>query len=62
MSEQEIGAARQVLHYGGHVNQIVLLAKHFRRAQWKSLSIPKGQSETYAREFEKKHAARSETE
>jgi uncharacterized protein DUF1572 len=52
---------RQVLHYGGHVNQIVLLAKHFRGSQWKSLSIPKGQSETYAREFEKKHAARSET-
>jgi hypothetical protein len=52
---------RQVLHYGGHVNQIVLLAKHFRGSQWKSLSIPKGQSETYAREFEEKHAARSET-
>lgn len=51
---------RQLLHYAGHVNQIVLLAKHFRGPQWKSLSIPKGQSETYAREFEKKHAARSE--
>ncbi len=32
---------RQLLHYGGHVNQIVLLAKHFRGADWKSLSIPK---------------------
>jgi hypothetical protein len=51
---------RQLLHYAGHVNQIVLLAKHFRGPQWKSLSIPKGQSETFAREFEKKHAARSE--
>ena len=51
---------RQLLHYAGHVNQIVLLAKHFRGAEWKSLSIPKGQSETYARQFEQQHAARSE--
>lgn len=51
---------RQLLHYAGHVNQIVLLAKHFRGAEWKSLSIPKGKSETFAREFEKKHAARAE--
>ena len=50
---------RQLLHYAGHVNQIVLLAKHFRGPEWNSLSIPKGQSETFAREFEKKHAARS---
>lgn len=51
---------RQLLHYAGHVNQIVLLAKHFRGTEWKSLSIPKGQSETFARQFEQKHAARSE--
>lgn len=51
---------RQLLHYAGHVNQIVLLAKHFRGPEWKSLSIPKGQSETLARQFEQKHAARSE--
>ncbi|HKU24719.1 MAG TPA: DUF1572 family protein [Candidatus Sulfotelmatobacter sp.] len=53
--------SRQLLHYAGHVNQIVLLAKHFRGASWKSLSIPKGKSETFAREFEKVHAARSES-
>ena len=52
--------SRQLLHYAGHVNQIVLLAKHFRGAEWKSLSIPKGQSETYARQFEKVHAGRAE--
>ena len=52
--------SRQLLHYGGHVNQIVLLAKHFRGSKWISLSIPKGKSETAAREFEQKHAARSE--
>lgn len=51
---------RQLLHYAGHVNQIVLLAKHFRGAEWRSLSIPKGQSETFARKFEQKHAARSD--
>lgn len=53
--------SRQLLHYAGHVNQIVLLAKHFRGAEWQSLSIPKGQSEAYARQFELKHAARAET-
>lgn len=52
--------SRQLLHYAGHVNQIVLLAKHFRGPEWKSLSIPKGQSETFARQFEQKHAARSQ--
>ncbi|MBV8051510.1 MAG: DUF1572 family protein [Acidobacteriaceae bacterium] len=51
---------RQLLHYAGHVNQIVMLAKHFRGSEWKSLSIPKGKSETFARAFEQKHAARSQ--
>jgi Protein of unknown function (DUF1572) len=51
---------RQLLHYAGHVNQIVLLAKHFRGTAWKSLSIPKGKSETFAREFEQKHAQRAD--
>jgi|SRR5579864_4126 hypothetical protein len=52
---------RQLLHYAGHVNQIVLLAKHFRGAGWKSLSIPKGQSDIFARQFESVNAARLET-
>ena len=51
---------RQLLHYAGHVNQIILLAKHFRGREWNSLSIPKGQSEAFARQFEQKHAARSQ--
>ena len=51
---------RQSLHYAGHANQIVLLAKHYRGPEWKSLSIPKGKSESFAREFEKVHAARAE--
>jgi hypothetical protein len=36
--------SRQMTHYAEHVGQIILLAKHFRGAEWKSLSIPKGQS------------------
>ena len=37
-----------VRHYGMHVGQIVLLAKHFSGEQWTSLSIPKGQSRQFA--------------
>jgi hypothetical protein len=32
---------RQVAHYASHCGQIVLLAKHFQGARWKSLSIPR---------------------
>jgi hypothetical protein len=35
---------RQVTHYAYHVGQIVFLTKHFRGAEWKSLTIPKGKS------------------
>jgi hypothetical protein len=35
---------RQVAHYACHVGQIVLLAKHYQRAQWRSLSVPRGKS------------------
>ena len=51
---------RQLLHYAGHINQIILLAKHFRGLEWKTLSIPKGKSETVTREYESRHAARRE--
>lgn len=37
--------SRQMTHYAEHMGQIILLAKHFSGAEWKSLSIPKGQSE-----------------
>lgn len=32
---------RQIAHYSYHVGQMVHLAKHFRGAEWRSLSIPK---------------------
>jgi hypothetical protein len=35
---------RQLGHYACHAGQIVLLAKHYQHAQWRSLSIPRGKS------------------
>jgi uncharacterized damage-inducible protein DinB len=40
---------RQVAHYSHHIGQIVLLAKHYKGADWKTPSIPKGQSEEFTR-------------
>jgi uncharacterized damage-inducible protein DinB len=51
---------RQVTHYAYHVGQIVLLAKHARGAEWKSLSIPKGQSEAVGKQAEAAHKQRRE--
>jgi hypothetical protein len=39
---------RAVTHAAYHVGQIALLAKHFAGPDWKSLSIPKGESRAYA--------------
>jgi hypothetical protein len=41
--------SRQVSHYAGHAYQIVLLAKHLCGPEWKTLSIPRGQSEEFNR-------------
>ncbi len=35
---------RQLTHYAYHIGQIVLLAKHFRSSDWKTLSVPKNRS------------------
>jgi hypothetical protein len=35
---------RQIAHYAYHCGQIVLLAKHFKGSQWKSLSVPRNKS------------------
>jgi hypothetical protein len=40
---------RQMAHYGLHVGQIVLLARHFAGPRWKSLSIPRNQSSEFNR-------------
>jgi hypothetical protein len=41
--------SRQVAHYAGHAYQILLLAKHLQGPNWKTLSIPRGQSEEFNR-------------
>ena len=41
---------RQVAHYGLHVGQIVMLAKHFACERWKSLSVPKNRSSEFNRQ------------
>ncbi len=38
---------RQIAHYAAHIGQIVLLAKHARSTEWKTLSIPRGKSEEF---------------
>jgi len=35
---------RQLTHYAYHIGQIVFLAKHFRSAEWQTLSVPKNRS------------------
>jgi hypothetical protein len=38
---------RQLGHYAGHIGQIVFLAKHLKSSDWKTLSVPRGQSEQF---------------
>lgn len=49
---------RQIAHYAYHCGQIVLLAKHFQSDQWKSLSVPRGQSA----QFNQKVASRESSQ
>lgn len=51
--------SRQVAHYAGHAYQILLLAKHLRGPSWKTLSIPRGQSEEFNRRMLAKLRAES---
>ena len=46
--------ARQIGHYAYHVGQIVYLARMAVGEDWKSLSIPRGQSE----EFNRRHSSK----
>jgi hypothetical protein len=38
---------RQAAHSAYHVGQIAFLARHWKGAEWKTLSVPKGQSEQF---------------
>lgn len=40
---------RQVAHYATHVGQIILLAKHYAGAEWKTLSVPRNRSAEFNR-------------
>lgn len=40
---------RQIAHYSYHCGQIVFLAKHLQSANWKSLSVPRGQSSAFTK-------------
>ena len=46
--------SRAAAHLAYHAGQIVYLAKHWRGAEWKSLSIPKGQSEQFLARMQEK--------
>ena len=45
---------RQLTHYSYHVGQIVFLAKHFRSANWQSLSVPKNRSAEFNAQMQNK--------
>jgi uncharacterized damage-inducible protein DinB len=47
---------RQMTHYAYHVGQIVLLAKHFRSSQWKTLSVPRNKSAEFNKFLAEKEA------
>ncbi|MER2000671.1 MAG: DUF1572 domain-containing protein [Lysinibacillus sp.] len=46
---------RQMAHYAYHVGQIVYIGKQVKGTDWKSLSIPKGQSEVFLQYMQEKH-------
>jgi uncharacterized protein DUF1572 len=47
-----LGAAQRSFgHYADHIGQLILLAKHFAGANWKTLSVPRGQSEELNAKF-----------
>jgi hypothetical protein len=50
---------RQVTHAAYHVGQIVLLAKHYRSQDWKTLTIPRGASDAFNRELAAKYGAKT---
>jgi hypothetical protein len=46
---------RQLTHYAYHIGQIVFLAKHFRSAEWQSLSVPRNRSSEFNQSMAEKH-------
>jgi len=52
---------RQIAHYAYHTGQIVYLAKHFKAAEWQSLSVPRNKSAEFNAYLEKKLSESSGT-
>jgi hypothetical protein len=48
---------RQLTHYAYHIGQIVLLAKHYRSRDWKTLSVPRNRSAEFNQFLAEKQAA-----
>ena len=48
---------RQLAHYAYHTGQIVFIAKHFQHTSWKSLSVPRGQSQQFNRKVARGEAS-----
>lgn len=46
---------RQMVHYAYHVGQIVYIGKQLKNQEWKTLSIPIGQSEEYLKKMLKEN-------
>ena len=53
---------RQLTHYAYHIGQIAFLAKHFRSAEWQSLSIPRNRSAEFNQYLDGKANKASATE
>lgn len=54
---------RQLAHYASHIGQILYIGKAIKGDDWKSLSIPKGQSKGYNQEkFEQQKTIRHFTD
>lgn len=51
---------RSMMHTASHIGQIVLLAKQFRSAEWKTLSIPKNKSAEFNQFLSEKQTPGSE--
>ena len=48
---------RQLTHYSYHIGQIVLLAKHFKSTDWRTISVPKNRSAEFNKFLADKQAA-----
>jgi hypothetical protein len=53
---------RQLTHYAYHIGQITFLAKHFRAAEWKTLSVPKNKSAQFNSFMAEKDDGRKQVE